>query len=299
MTDRTADAKVELVARAIADHFVARFGAKIEEDNTHIGVTMFDPPVPFHFNAANVARAAIAALEASADAPTEAWRPIETAPPETRIMLWCPERQRKGEPPCFVFGNVVQFSDGQRRVYGDGMNGDWLFTHWMPLPAPPGAAPTAPVQDEDATLLLRLRDDLNRDGRAFAAYEAANRIEELSRLTPTAPVQDDDAELVTWLRGFSPNALREGERERVLQAADRIEALSRLTPTADHSLVEALSDDECTICGKMRSQHNTGSGVGVCQIYPVFRSRRAAFSALHKQALAALAGKQSVEGQGS
>lgn len=54
-------------------------------------------------------------------------------------------------------------------------------------------------------------------------------------------------------------------------------------------LVEALTDDECTICGKTRKQHHTGSGVGVCQIYPVFRSRRAAFSALLEQAKSALA----------
>jgi hypothetical protein len=65
------------------------------------------------------------------------WEPIETAPLETRIMLWCPDRQRKNEEPVFVFGSIVQFSDGRRKVYGDGMNGDWEFTHWMPLPSPP------------------------------------------------------------------------------------------------------------------------------------------------------------------
>jgi hypothetical protein len=68
------------------------------------------------------------------------WQPIETAPLETRLLLWCPERQRKGEPPTFVFGSIVQFSDGARKVYGDGMNGDWKFTHWMPTPEPPADA---------------------------------------------------------------------------------------------------------------------------------------------------------------
>jgi hypothetical protein len=57
-------------------------------------------------------------------------------------------------------------------------------------------------------------------------------------------------------------------------------------------LSEALSDDECTICGKTRKQHHTGSGVGMCQIYPIFRSRRAAFSALVEQA------RQSIVGEG-
>lgn len=65
------------------------------------------------------------------------WMDIETAPLETRIMLWCPERQRKCEPPVVVFGTVVQFGDGERKVYGDGMNGDWLFTLWQPMPSPP------------------------------------------------------------------------------------------------------------------------------------------------------------------
>jgi hypothetical protein len=65
------------------------------------------------------------------------WQPIETAPLGVRIMLWCPEVQRKGEPHRFTFGYVVRFSDGERKVYGDGMNGDWLFTHWMPPPEPP------------------------------------------------------------------------------------------------------------------------------------------------------------------
>jgi hypothetical protein len=37
---------------------------------------------------------------------------------------------------------------------------------------------------------------------------------------------------------------------------------------------EGLSDDECAICGKPRARHTTNCGVGMCQIYPVFVSKR-------------------------
>ena len=77
---------------------------------------------------------------------TEEWLPIESAPLETRIMLWCPEVQRKNEGQRFNFGSVVELSGGERKVYGDGMNGDWLFTHWRPLPEPPRSAATSKEQ---------------------------------------------------------------------------------------------------------------------------------------------------------
>ena len=38
--------------------------------------------------------------------------------------------------------------------------------------------------------------------------------------------------------------------------------------------IDSLFDNECAICGKTRKQHHTGSGVGMCQIYPIFRSKR-------------------------
>jgi hypothetical protein len=38
--------------------------------------------------------------------------------------------------------------------------------------------------------------------------------------------------------------------------------------------VERVSDDECAICGKPRFRHTTNCGVGLCQIYPVFVSKR-------------------------
>jgi hypothetical protein len=46
------------------------------------------------------------------------------------------------------------------------------------------------------------------------------------------------------------------------------------------ALREALTDDECAICGKPKHRHTTNSGVGMCQIYPIFRSKRAMFDAL-------------------
>ena len=42
---------------------------------------------------------------------------------------------------------------------------------------------------------------------------------------------------------------------------------------ADH-LRTNLSDDECAIGGKTLKQHNISSGYGVCQIYPIFVSKR-------------------------
>ncbi len=65
------------------------------------------------------------------------WQPIESAPCEERIMLWCEDNRSRPDANPVVFGRVVDFSDGERRAYGDGYNGNWNFTHWMPLPAPP------------------------------------------------------------------------------------------------------------------------------------------------------------------
>jgi hypothetical protein len=67
------------------------------------------------------------------------WRPIESAPFETRILLWCEDNRNRKDATPIVFGRVVDFSGGERKVYGDGMNGNWKFTHWMPLPEPPVA----------------------------------------------------------------------------------------------------------------------------------------------------------------
>jgi hypothetical protein len=61
------------------------------------------------------------------------------------------------------------------------------------------------------------------------------------------------------------------------------EHATRTIPEAAEVVValrEALTDDECAICGKPKHRHTTNSGVGMCQIYPIFRSKRAMFDAL-------------------
>jgi hypothetical protein len=68
------------------------------------------------------------------------WEPIETAPFEERVLLWCEDNRHGRRANPVVFGRVVDFGEGERKVYGEGMNGDWLFTHWMPLPSPPESA---------------------------------------------------------------------------------------------------------------------------------------------------------------
>ncbi len=87
--------------------------------------------------------------------PEEGWRPIETAPVDQRIFLWCsdllgePEwderAQRKVRQPIGLkFGMVRRYGDLPPEPKGEGMNGDWTFTHWMPLPVPPILSPTRP-----------------------------------------------------------------------------------------------------------------------------------------------------------
>jgi hypothetical protein len=65
------------------------------------------------------------------------WQPIENAPLETRVLLWCEDNRNQPRANPIVFGRVVDFGGGDRKTYGEGMNGDWLFTHWMSLPEPP------------------------------------------------------------------------------------------------------------------------------------------------------------------
>ena len=62
------------------------------------------------------------------------WRPIETAPHDERILLWAVDGgdDWKGG---IVFGR--KYASGN--VRGEGMNGEWAFSHWMPLPSRPAA----------------------------------------------------------------------------------------------------------------------------------------------------------------
>jgi hypothetical protein len=67
------------------------------------------------------------------------WRDIETAPKDCeRLILWCPKAGIRGKG-AVVFGRTYALSNGRVEVRGEGMLGDWEFTHWMPLPEPPKA----------------------------------------------------------------------------------------------------------------------------------------------------------------
>jgi hypothetical protein len=74
------------------------------------------------------------------------WQPISTAPKDNKARLfWCPERQNIYALTWDEEGN------GWRHFGGYGLLNDWdRPTHWMPLPAPPGAAPS-PITDAPAT----------------------------------------------------------------------------------------------------------------------------------------------------
>jgi hypothetical protein len=69
------------------------------------------------------------------------WQPIESAPEElNRCFLWCSDiamdwTTGKAGPRGLVLGRTMW-----GKPYGDGMNGDWTFSHWMPLPPPPAKA---------------------------------------------------------------------------------------------------------------------------------------------------------------
>ncbi len=78
------------------------------------------------------------------------WRDIETIEAQDKCLLWCSdlrwEDQRQPEggykrvigPVGVVMGSSFDYlGDGRITVHGMGMNGDWTFTHWMPLPPAP------------------------------------------------------------------------------------------------------------------------------------------------------------------
>lgn len=65
------------------------------------------------------------------------WKPIEEAGEQEDVLLWCSDMERRGENGL-CRGRIIVFDDGEQIVRADGMTGDWTFTHWMPLPPPPG-----------------------------------------------------------------------------------------------------------------------------------------------------------------
>jgi hypothetical protein len=71
------------------------------------------------------------------------WQPIETAPTEVRLLLWCadelsdPDNRMVKRPKGIVFGIVTTYPGLPNEPRGEGLSGQWTFTHWMPLPEPP------------------------------------------------------------------------------------------------------------------------------------------------------------------
>lgn len=55
------------------------------------------------------------------------WQPIETAPKDTYVLLWCDEAS--DVPMVGYFGNRWELAHAD----GD----PFMPTHWMPLPEPP------------------------------------------------------------------------------------------------------------------------------------------------------------------
>jgi hypothetical protein len=89
--------------------------------------------------------------------PSEAWRPIETAPKDGTACVLCWGIDAEGEPIDWTInaqtaGVFVQVASWW--VDDDGANGEWMVytdqpaeprlhfnpTHWMPLPQPPAIA---------------------------------------------------------------------------------------------------------------------------------------------------------------
>jgi len=65
------------------------------------------------------------------------WQLIETAPvadlidnPPTRCLVWSKDFG-------IQMGRAWRYPDGEACAQGDGHNGEWNVTHWMPLPEPP------------------------------------------------------------------------------------------------------------------------------------------------------------------
>lgn len=72
----------------------------------------------------------------------EGWRGIESVPVDQRVQLWCSDlshdlRSHRPAAKGLVFGYAYLSHEGKPVPKGEGMNGDWTFIHWRPLPEPP------------------------------------------------------------------------------------------------------------------------------------------------------------------
>lgn len=80
------------------------------------------------------------------------WQPIETAPADADVLLFCPRRHET---------NPARIELRQARNTRGGSHHAWA-THWMPLPTPPGAAPAPPRGGEQTSLLQYVEGRLVR-----------------------------------------------------------------------------------------------------------------------------------------
>jgi hypothetical protein len=64
------------------------------------------------------------------------WQPIETAPKDRIIDLWCPEGGRYPDAVWDVCCGVEGWTDANHH----GSLGGGYFTHWMDTPEPPDEA---------------------------------------------------------------------------------------------------------------------------------------------------------------
>lgn len=85
------------------------------------------------------------------------WQPIETAPHEVPVWLlsedigiWIGELGYDGE--SWLWGNCyfsVSYAGGEWTAHDSETDDDYRLTHWMPLPAPPGAAASPALPQVD------------------------------------------------------------------------------------------------------------------------------------------------------
>jgi Protein of unknown function (DUF551) len=66
------------------------------------------------------------------------WQPIETAPANTEVLLFCPDRGCESNTERIELGMA---SRGWRNSVCSNMSYHQWATHWMPLPPPPETAP--------------------------------------------------------------------------------------------------------------------------------------------------------------
>jgi hypothetical protein len=65
------------------------------------------------------------------------WQPIETAPIEQRILLFCPRDPIDGDPVFVGIYDTTNVRDGNHWHNDEGYYLEHPPTHWMPLPNPP------------------------------------------------------------------------------------------------------------------------------------------------------------------